>query len=63
MFDKTITLWSTDHTVAIQVTAGTEGIKDNEVQFIYPEFPPKILTEQQAIDALAAAIKASFTTS
>jgi hypothetical protein len=58
LFDKTFTLASTDGTVSLQITAGTEGVKS--IELISPPFPPKSVTSQELIDLLTPAIREWF---
>jgi hypothetical protein len=55
MFDKTITLTSTDGTVTVSIVAGTEGIKSILLTCLVAA--PKRVTPQQLIDIVAPAIK------
>jgi hypothetical protein len=55
MFDKTFTLSSTDGSVSVEITAGTEGVRS--IVLISSPLPSKPVTEQELIDLLAPAVK------
>lgn len=58
MFDKTITLTSSDGSTSLQITAGPGGVKSILVSS-GPLVPPKwkLITEQQLIDLVEPALK------
>lgn len=58
MFDKTISLTSTDKSVTLEITAGTEGVKLITVHGV--DFPSYVVSEQELIDLVAPAIKAHY---
>ena len=57
MFDKEITLTSSDGTVSIDIVAGTEGVKCIVLHAITSGIH-KTITQQQLIDICAPALKA-----
>jgi hypothetical protein len=57
VFDKTFTLTSTDGTVSVEITAGTEGVRDIQL-IVGPQ--ARHVTTQQLIDLLAPAVKAAL---
>jgi hypothetical protein len=55
MFDKTITLTSTDGTVSLWITAGTEGVKS--ILINSPTAAAKAITAQKLIDIVTPALR------
>ena len=55
MFDKTITLTSTDGTVSLSITAGTEGVKS--ILISSPTGALKSVTSQKLIDIVTPALR------
>ena len=58
MFDKTFNLTSSDGTVTLSITAGTEGVKS--ILLSCPPAPAKLVTQQQLIDLMAPPIRDWF---
>jgi hypothetical protein len=59
MFDKTIVLTSTDSTVSLSITAGTEGVKSILISAAEGQ-PPKAVTAQKLIDVVAPTLREWF---
>ena len=55
MFDKTITLASTDGSTLLHITAGTEGVKSLTLE--QPPAPPVPVTPATLMDYIAEAVK------
>lgn len=58
MFDKTFTLVSTDQSVSIELTGGSEGLKGNEIWVIVGSRRQPI-DKQTFMDIIAPALKTS----